>query len=295
MSSVSVEEKISKLPIWKSAPTIEPLGGGMTNENFLVTENGRRFVVRLGGDIPFHHVIRFNELAASRAAYAAGVSPAIIYNEPGVLVLDFIEGRTLTPEDLRGSQIRQKAISLIRRSHLEIPAHLQGPAPIFRVFHILRDYARFMREEDSPYKDRLADYLRIIAETEARSGPYDIVFGHNDLLAANFLDDGERLWLIDWEYAGFNSPLFDLAGMASNSRLTEGQQKAVLENYFEAPLNDDLWGRYQAMKVVSLLREVMWSMVSELYSTLDFDYSSYTRNGLTAFDAAYETFRKDYL
>ena len=291
----SVEEKISKLPIWKGAPLIEPLGGGMTNENFLVTESGRRFVVRLGGDIPFHHVIRSNELAASRAAYAAGISPAVIYHESGVLVLDFIEGRTLTPETLRDPLIQKKAISLIRTSHQEIPKHLQGAAPIFWVFHLLRDYARLMQEGNSPYKDRLADYLRIVAETETRSGPYDIVFGHNDLLAANFLDDGKRLWLIDWEYAGFNSPLFDLAGMASNNSLTDLQQKVMLENYFETPLNDNLWGRYQAMKVASLLREVMWSMVSELYSTLDFDYSGYTRNGLAAFDAAYDIFRKEYL
>jgi thiamine kinase-like enzyme len=114
-------------------------------------------------------------------------------------------------------------------------------------------------------------------------------------LAANFLDDGTRLWLIDWEYAGFNTPLFDLAGLASNNDFVEEMEKEMLESYFEVPLNEDLWARYQAMKIASLLREVMWSMVSELYSTLDFDYGQYTESCLERFQPAYNKYKKDYL
>lgn len=288
-------EKISGLSLWRVTPSIEPLDGGMTNANFLVTEGERRYVVRLGEDIPFHHIARTHELAASKAAQAAGISPAVVYSEPGVLVLEYIGGRTLAPEDLRDDDLRDRAIRLIRRSHRDIPAFLQGPAPIFWVFHTLREYARLIINSDSPHKNRITEYLRTTAETEARSGPHDIVFGHNDLLAANFIDDGDRLWLIDWEYAGFNTPLFDLAGLASNNDFTESSQRSMLERYFEALLNDDLWGRYQAMKIASLLREVMWSMVSEIYSELDFDYGHYTQSCLERFEPAYESYKKDNL
>jgi thiamine kinase-like enzyme len=116
------------------------------------------------------------------------------------------------------------------------------------------------------------------------------VFGHNDLLAANFIDDGQRLWLVDWEYAGFNSPLFDLGGLVSNSELSPKQEEQILSLYFDAPVDDQLRLRAAAMKTASLLRETMWSMVSEIYSTVDFDYAAYTAENLKRFEAAYAEF-----
>ncbi len=79
----------------------QPLAGGITNQNFTVEDHGRRYVVRVGSDILVHGVVRANELAASQAAHLAGLSPRVVHAEPGILVLDFIEGRTFTPEDVR--------------------------------------------------------------------------------------------------------------------------------------------------------------------------------------------------
>jgi thiamine kinase-like enzyme len=118
-------------------------------------------------------------------------------------------------------------------------------------------------------------------------GPIEVIFGHNDLLAANFIDDGRRLWLVDWEYAGFNSPLFDLGGLASNSELSTEQAEQALSLYFDKPVDDELRRRASAMNVASLLRETMWSMVSEIHSTVDFNYSAYTTENLRRFEAAY--------
>ncbi len=111
------------------------------------------------------------------------------------------------------------------------------------------------------------------------------MFGHNDLLAANLIDDGIRLWLVDWEYGGFNSPLFDLGGLASNNELSPDPEDWLLETYFGAPVTDDLRRRYAAMKCASLLREAMWSMVSELHLTVDFDYQAYTAENLRRFES----------
>jgi thiamine kinase-like enzyme len=286
----SPEDRIRNLGIWQGSVSVEPLSGGMTNRNFLVRDGRRTVAVRLGEDIPVHMISRSNELAASRAAHAAGISPEVLHHAPGILVLEYIDARTLTPADIDNPQMIRRIMALLRTCHSEIPRHFRGPAMIFWVFQVIRDYANTLREGESTY---IADLRRLTerAETlEAAAGPYSIVFGHNDLLAANFLDDGKRLWLIDWDYAGFNSPLFDLGGLASNNSLPPEREASLLEAYFEVTLNEPLWRRYQAMKCASLLRETMWSMVSEIHSSIGFDYKSYTAENMARFEKAYAAF-----
>ena len=99
----SALELVRALPLWTGPVEITPLPGGITNRNYLVAERGRRFVVRLGQDIPVHGILRFNEHAASRAAAAAGVSPEVVHAAPGVLVIRYVEGRTLAAADVRAS------------------------------------------------------------------------------------------------------------------------------------------------------------------------------------------------
>jgi thiamine kinase-like enzyme len=237
-----------------------------------------------------HGVLRSNELAASRAAHAAGLSPCIVYAEPGYMVLDFIEGRTFSPDDVRDQRNLPRLVDLVRRCHRDIPLYLRGPAAMFWVFHVLRDYAHTLREAGSRHMDRLPALLQEAERLRQAAGPIDVVFGHNDLLAANVMDDGSRLWLLDWDYAGFNSPLFDLGGLASNSELSPRQAIDVLEMYFERPANDDLKRRAAAMTAASLLRETMWSMVSEIHSRVDFDYSAYTAENMARYEAAFRAF-----
>jgi thiamine kinase-like enzyme len=282
---------IRELPIWQGEIDATPLCGGITNMNFLVTDAVAKYVVRLGDDIPAHHVMRFNELAASRAAHAAGLSPAVVFAGKGITVLDYIESRTFTPEDVRDPATLARILPLIQKCHLEIPDHLHGPALIFWVFHVIRDYAATLRNANSAHLRLLPELLETSARLEKEAGPFDMVFGHNDLLAANFLDDGSRLWLIDWDYAGFNSPLFDLGGLASNNGLSPDQEVWLLENYFERPADAQLLHRYHAMKCASLLRETMWSMVSEISSDIDFDYPAYTADNLARFHTAYSDFQ----
>jgi thiamine kinase-like enzyme len=289
-ASLDPTMRAARLACWSGPVEPEPLGGGITNTNFTVRDGGRRVVVRIGDDIPIHQISRANELAASRAAHAAGVSPEVLHAEPGALVLAFVEGRTFAPADIRDPANHGRLIDLVRRCHREIPKHLRGPAAIFWVFHVLRDYGHTLREGRSRHLERLP---RLLAEAEALEravGPVDIVYGHNDLLAANFIDDGDRLWLVDWDYAGFNSPLFDLGGLASNSELTPEAQDSLLELYLDRPLDDGLRRRAAAMAAASLLRETMWSMVSEIHSRLAFDYRAYTAENLARYEAALRAF-----
>jgi thiamine kinase-like enzyme len=162
---------------------------------------------------------------------------------------------------------------------------------VFWVFQVVRDYAGTLRDADSRLLGALPRLLEISGTLEREVGPIQLVFGHNDLLAANFIDDGRRLWLIDWDYAGFNSPLFDLGGLASNNRLDADQEVRMLTEYFGAAADAALMRRYRAMKCASLLRESMWSMVSEVHSSLDFDYIGYTDDNLARFEGAWADFQ----
>ncbi|HTK83950.1 MAG TPA: phosphotransferase [Patescibacteria group bacterium] len=283
------DSQIQDLPCWSGPVTVEPLTGGITNRNFLVNDAGKKYVVRLGGDIPVHHVMRFNEHAASRAAADAGISPNVVYSAPGVLVIDFIEGKTADAAMVR--EHMDEIVDLVHRAHDEVTEHLRGPALSFWVFHVIRDYVAALREAGNSSPD-LQDFLERADELEKAVGDVELVFAHNDLLAANFLNDGQRWWLIDWDYAGFNSPLFDLGGLASNNEFSEPEEKHMLERYFGQAADPALWKQYQAMKTASLLRETLWSMVSEIHSKLDFDYKTYTRTNKQRFEQAWNGFKQ---
>ena len=120
-----------------------------------------------------------------------------------------------------------------------MPQHLPGSTLIFWVFQVIRGYAKTLREGKSRMIPELQKFLNINADLEKTVGTIDLCFGHNDLLAGNFIDDGRRLWLIDWDYAGFNSPLFDLANLASNNEFPEKLEQKLLEMYFEQTISAD--------------------------------------------------------
>lgn len=286
----SAIERAASLDIWSGPADPQPVSGGITNTNFMVRDGGRPYFVRVGEDIPLHGVMRFNELAASRAAAELGISPLVVHAEPGVLVLEFIEGRTLGEEDLRDPATLERAVRLLRRCHTDIARRVSAPALMFWVFHIVRHYAQVLEAAQSRHLPRLPELMAAADRLEGEIGEIQLVFGHNDLLASNFIDDGERLWLIDWDYAGFNSPLFDLGGLSSNNQFEPAEDAALLELYFGRPASEDLMSSLRAMKAASLLRETMWSMVSEVRSAVDFDFAAYTAENMQRFEAAWDRF-----
>ena len=282
--------KAAGLSFWRGPVSPQPLTGGITNLNFVVEDGGRKYFVRTGEDIPIHGVLRFNELAAAKAAAEVGLSPKIVHHEPGVMVTEFVEGKTFEPSDVRDAVNRPRVLDLIKRCHDDMPAAFRGPVLMFWVFHVVRDYAGTLRDDKSRCVPLLPGLLDKAEKLEDAVGPVEIVFGHNDLLAANFLDDGARLWLVDWDYAGLNSPLFDLANVASNNEFTDEEEQELLASYYARPADAALWRSYRAMACASLLRETMWSMISETHSALDFDYVAYTTENLERFDRAYDAF-----
>ena len=274
--------RIKSLPIWQGALAIRPLKGGISNESWLVSDAKSTRVVRFGEDYPFHHVGRAHEAMVARAAHQAGFAPELIHSEPGMMVSQFLNARTFDARMVQDNLVR--VAELVKNFHQTMQNHVSGYARLFWVFHVVRDYARTLSQQNSRHMDRLPGLLAIAAALEAAQISLPLVYGHNDLLPANFLEADGRLWLIDFEYAGFSTAMFDLAGLSSNAGFSDGQSAQLLEAYFGETPNAATLKAFDAMQCASLLREAMWSMVSELYlNAPGVDYQVYTAGQLEAF------------
>jgi thiamine kinase-like enzyme len=283
-------ERVKSLPFWRGPVEPRPLKGGLSNESFTVADEGRKCVVRLGLDFPMHHVFRDRERMVADAAFKAGFAPEMLYAEPGLMVFAFVEGRTYAERDVQDNIGR--IARLVESYHRNMPKFVSGPAALFWVFHVVRDYARTLEEGRSRMREHIPHYLALADEFEAVQTPLPIIFGHHDLLPANFIDDGARIWLIDYEYAAFSTPMFDLAGIASNALFTPEQDRELLAEYFGRPPEPELVKSHAAMKCASLLREAMWSMVSEIHlDAPGVDYVAYTAENLARFDGALASYR----
>ena len=284
-----LHHRVIGLPIWQGAVSLAPLTGGLTNLSFVATDGVGKFVVRCGEDIPVHGIFRAHERVVSVAAFEAGLSPEPVHVEPGLMVLRHIDGRTFVEADLRCDL--RRIVALLKVCHREVGPRLKGKAATFQVFDVIRHYVRLLKEGDSSFSYDLPRYLAMVDTLEAAQAPMPIVFGHNDLLPGNLIDDGKRLWLIDWEYAGFGSALFDLANLAANGGFSEIDDTALLEAYFERPVTDALQRSFDAMKAASALREATWAMVSHLHMTTSgVDYLPHARDHLARADSAWRVF-----
>ena len=291
--SAELESKVASLPVWRGTPQLAPLTGGVSNVSFLVTDGSGKYVARMGGDHPVHHVSRERELIASRAAHAAGFSPEVVYAEPGVMILRFIAAHRYTEGDVRANTLR--CAELLARCHADLVRRITGPPAIFWVFHVLRDYFAGLERISHKMAPELPRWRAILAKLEAAQLPLPVIFGHHDLLATNFLDDGNKIWLIDWEYGAFGTAMFDLANLASNNALGRMEEHVLLETYFGKPPGEALWRSFDAMKIASGLREAVWAVMSGLYvKAPGIDYDAYAEEFINRFEAGLAAYEHKY-
>jgi thiamine kinase-like enzyme len=271
-------------------PEIEPLGGGITNHNFKVVVDGEAYVLRIGGkDTELLGIERSVEHAASRGAAAAGVGPEVVrFLEPeGYLVTRFVEGRAVPPEEMRVPARIEQAAEAIRRIHQGDP--IPGRFDSFRVVEVYRETAERRGvpiPEEYGWAREQADKIE-----RAREGA-EVLPCHNDLLNANFILEGERLWIVDWEYAGMGDRFFDLANFSINHDFAEEENEALLEAYFGLVRAEDQRA-LRLMRFMSDFREAMWGIVQQGISELDFDFVAYAtehfeRLRRTAADPAFQ-------
>jgi thiamine kinase-like enzyme len=209
------------------------------------------------------------------------------------MVLRNIDARTYTEADVRANA--EACVGIIRRCHRDMGRHISGQGAIFWVFQILRDYFRTLEAGNHRHVPDIPRWMKIVDQLEAAQVPLPIVFGHHDILPTNFMDDGRRLWLIDWEYGAFGTAMFDLASIAANNSFDAAGERTILETYFAGTPPESLWRAFHAMKAASALREAVWGMVSELHlNAPGVDYIAYAAEYLGRFEAVHDTYLKTY-
>jgi thiamine kinase-like enzyme len=247
------------------------LGGGITNHNVKVELDGETYVLRVAGkDTGLLGIDRSVELAATRAAAALGIGPEVVdFVEPeGWLVTRFVPGEIPGIEAMREPGLLARVARALRAFHDGPP--IPGTFDSFRVVESYRETALERGGEVPTAYDRAHEIAR---EIEARRAAATPVPCHNDLLNANFLDDGERLRIVDWEYAGMGDRFFDLANFSINHELGPEERAALLDAY-GAPAEDDARA-LELMRFMSDFREAMWGVVQTAVSELDFDFAAY--------------------
>jgi len=256
--------------------TLTALSGGITNRNFLITAAGtsERYVIRLAGnDTHLLGISREVEHAATVAAAGVGIGPEVtaFIRPEGYLVTRFIDGRPVSLEEVRQPAMLRRVADSVRRVH-------GGPAipGLFVPLRIVEAYLALATSRGVPqpvaWDEAHAAGRRI--ERALLDSPIDLRPCHNDLLNANFIDDGERIRIVDWEYAGMGDPFFDLGNFSVNHDLTPVEDAILLEAY-EGEVRPSRLARLALMRVVSDFREAMWGVLQQGISSLDVDFIAY--------------------
>ncbi len=252
------------------------LSGGITNRNVKVTLGAADYVLRLcGKDTAALSIDREIEVEATQNAYEAGVAPAVVRWMPddGCLVTAFIEGEPISAEQLREPARMVAVARALRRIH--------GGPPLsktFPTFTLAEEYAAVAtaRGGSVPQEDwELARELSARIHAALGGTEHAPVSCHNDLLTANFIDDGRHLRIVDWEYAGMNDRFFDLGNLSVNNGLDEDDDRRLLEAYFGEPADEPRFASLRLMRLMSDVREAMWGVLQNVISELDFDYGAY--------------------
>ena len=273
--TLTVEHAIARVPMWRN-PTdlkVSPLDGGITNRNYRVDMDGESFHLRLAGEnTEMLGIDREHEYRAAQVAGELGIAPEVVYfiRPEGYLITRFIPGRPILPEELRQPGNLQQVVEALRTLH--VTRRIPG---VFNSFQVVRDYTKIARHYNVEFPEHFDWLIEQMndAESALNTQPLSLHPCHNDLLNANFLL-GDRLYILDWEYAGMGDIVFDLANFSNNHELSAGEDRLLLDCYFGEASSRNL-AHLNIMKIMSDFREAMWGQVQAGISDLDFDFREY--------------------
>ena len=269
------EEAVGRVSLWRGKDVkISSLSGGLTNENYLVEAGGERYVMRIPGtSTELLSIDRVNEVHNARATASTGIGPAVLEHvtELNVMVLEFIEGPTMSAQTLQSERMARRMAESFQRLHAA-PRFLKD----FDMFRLIEYYLRIVEEHEVRIPADYRERLPLLAEIERalQVGALPSVSCHNDLLCENFIDDGRWLRIVDYELSGNNDPCFDLGNTAQEASLDDGLRAVLCEAYF-GRLDRQQLARMNLFALMSDVGWTLWGAIQAKISTLDFDFNDY--------------------
>jgi len=250
---------------------ITPIAAGLTNKNYRVDVGDRTYFLRMpGASTELLAIDRANELENTQAAAEAGVGPKVVHHDPntGALLLEWIDGRTMSNDAFQAAGMPARIAESLRKLHT-------GPRfrDDFDMFRLTEYYLSVVdgRAIRSPngYRDELPKVKLIEAALTAR--PLPTVPCHNDLLAENYLDDGRKLWIVDYEYSGNNDPTFELGNTAQELGFDAARQEELCAAYF-GEATPALVARMRLQMIMSDVGWTLWAAIQAAISSIDYDF-----------------------
>lgn len=267
-----IEEVVAKIEDWKGKDiSIQHLSGGLTNTNYKVNVDGKPFFIRVAGEgTELLAIDRKNEFHSSKTAERAGVGPKVLYHLPeyNVMVLEFLQGITMSKESLNAPGMPKRMADSIKRFHAAERLLLD-----FNMFRLTEYYLGLCKERKIKIPDGYLERMDTVAQIEKAMSvkPLATVPCNNDLLAENYIDDGNQLWLIDYEYSGNNDPTFELGNTCQEMQFNEEQIAEICLAYFGAVSADKI-ARMKLNMVMSDVGWGLWAAIQANISTIDFDF-----------------------
>jgi len=267
---VSIDEVVAR--IWPGGEIhVAPIAAGLTNQNFRVEVQGTPYFVRLpGASTDLLAVDRANELHNTRAAAEADVGPEVVAHDPksGALVLAWIDGRTMSNEAFQAPGMPARIAESLRQLHAGL--RFRDDFDMFRLTEYYLGVAnqRSIRVPDG-YREELPKVTLIEAALVGR--PLPTVPCHNDLLAENYLDDGRKLWIVDYEYSGNNDPTFELGNTAQELGFDAARQEELCAAYF-GESTPALLARMRLQMIMSDVGWTLWAAIQAAISSIDYDF-----------------------
>lgn len=234
-----IEDYISNHRIWDSPPKLEWLVGGLINRNWVVHEGNKKYVARVFFDANVQGISEQSVLACSRAGSEIGVSPRLRYSEPHLTIVDFIEGRHLTEQELTDETIISGCMKLLRKLHAGTHA-IRTPINHHGRFIYLRSLIKWSIENENPHADAVKKMLPFVEKFEHRMRPFRPCFTHNDLAHVNIMiEPSGKLWLIDWDFGAIGHPLSDISDLLSYGPPTDELERFAFREYLDDDVSAD--------------------------------------------------------
>jgi thiamine kinase-like enzyme len=268
----TIDEVLARISVWRGRETtVSELSGGLTNTNYLVDAGGDRYVVRIPGALTeLLAVDRVNERYNAAAASTTGVSPRIVevLEDLDVMVIEFIEGTTMSSEGLREAEMAPRIAASLRRLHAG-PRFRQD----FDMFRLTEFYLRVCAQRDVRIPDGFGEHRDDVGAIERAlaARPLPTLPCHNDLLAENYIDDGAQLWIVDFEYSGNNDPTFELGDTAQECGFDADVRAALCEAYF-GEATAVLLARMDLQAVMADVGWTLWAAIQAKISSIEFDF-----------------------